>query len=164
DDVGEADLPPAGAAEVAVDDAAVDLQQLGGHLAVRRGGRELETRLHVRHDARADAADRLAGHLVGALLRLLSWRGRRGGGGGGRRRGGRRGRGPARGRCGGRWRGLRGTRAARRLVVGEELLPAGAHRRRVGEVPLVHLFDEPGVGTEGFRGGVVVHRRRAYRS
>ena len=36
-------------------------------------------------------------------------------------------------------------------VVGEEVLPALAHRRRVGQVLLVHLVDEPRVGAEGAR-------------
>ena len=48
-------------------------------------------------------------------------------------------------------------------VVGEEVAPALAHRGRVGEVLLVHLVDQPGVGPEGARrqvvagGGVIGH-------
>ena len=42
-------------------------------------------------------------------------------------------------------------RCRRVRVVGEELLPALAHRRRVGAVPLVHLLDEPRVGPELLR-------------
>ena len=45
-----------------------------------------------------------------------------------------------------------------RAVVGEELLPALAHRRRVGQVLLVHLVDEPLVRTECLRGVFVSHR------
>ena len=37
-------------------------------------------------------------------------------------------------------------------VVGEEVLPALAHRRRVGEVLLVHLVDEPRVRARGRSG------------
>ncbi len=51
-------------------------------------------------------------------------------------------------------------------VVGEEVPPALAHRGRVGEVLLVHLVDEPGVGTEGVGavgagGGIVGHGTEA---
>ena len=53
----------------------------------------------------------------------------------------------------GRRRRLRGGVAP---VVGEEVLPALAHRRGVGEVLLVHLVDEPGVGPEGAREQLVV--------
>ena len=79
---------------------------------------------------------------------------------GGRRGGrGRRRPGPA-GRGGGRGGG--GLRLGVAPVVGEEVLPALAHRRRVGEVLLVHLVDQPGVGPEGagevvVGGGVVSH-------
>ena len=114
DEVREADLAATRAAQVAVDDVAVDLEQLGRHLAERGRRRDAEAGLHVGDDAGADAADR--------LTRRFALGGRRGGCGrrcgcsrsGRRRRGGR-------SRGAGRWRRLRG-RPARRAVVGEELL------------------------------------------
>ena len=63
DDVGEADLPGAGAAQVAVDDLAVDLEQLGRDLAERGRRRHREARLHVGDDAGGGAAQRRAGRL-----------------------------------------------------------------------------------------------------
>ena len=60
DEVGEADLAAPGAAEVAVDDLAVDLEQLGRDVAEAGGGRDGEARLHVRDDAGRRAAERLA--------------------------------------------------------------------------------------------------------
>ena len=44
----------------------------------------------------------------------------------------------------------------------EELTPALAHRRRVGDVLVIHLVDQPTVGADG-SGGFVGHRRRSYR-
>ena len=58
DDVGEAHLAAAAAGEVVVDDDAVVDEQLRGHRAHRRGGRDLERGLHVRHDAGAGPPDR----------------------------------------------------------------------------------------------------------
>ena len=82
--------------------------------------------------------------------------------GGGAAGAGRRRRGAARAADG------RGAAAGHRLrggvapVVGEEVLPALAHRRGVGEVLLVHLVDEPRVraeraGEQIVVGGVVSH-------
>src|SRR4051794_23354158 len=98
---------------------------------------------------------------AGAGTGLGGGRGAAGGGRGrGRRRGGhrlgrRRGRGGRGGRRGRRGRRDGGNLAARAqlvAVVGEEVAPRLAHRARVGEVPLVHVVDEPGVGSERVRG------------
>ena len=48
------------------------------------------------------------------------------------------------------------------LVVGEELLPALAHRVGVGDVLLVHLVDQPLVGSERLAGLRVGHVGRSY--
>ena len=89
------------------------------------------------------AADRLAHRRLGGVggRRGAAAGGGRGRRGGAARRGGGAGGGGRRGR-------LRGGVAP---VVGEEVLPALAHRRRVGQVLLVHLVDEPRVGPEGAR-------------
>src|SRR5690606_10091895 len=114
---------------VAVDDAAVDLEQLGGDDSEARGGGDAEARLHVGDDAGAGTPDRLALGLGG------------GGCGGGLRDARGRGRGGRRlGRCrrgGGRGLGG-GTRlgCGVALVVGEEVTPALAHRLRVRQVLL----------------------------
>ena len=136
DQVGEAHLSAAGAREVPVDHAAVDLEQLGGDDA--EAGR--------RRDAEAAPP-----------CSTRSRRPRRGSG----RRARRRRRRPARGRCGRRGRGGsgcgcgRGRRSGRRRhddrtrpVVREELAPRLTHRRRVRAVLLVHLVDEPRVRSE----------------
>ena len=151
DHVGEAHLAATGARQVIVEDRAVDLQQLGRYLVHARGGGHPEAGLHVGHDACARAADgRGRRHLGGGLGGRLG-RGRRG-----RRRlwwsrRRRTGRGPlgrhrsGLGRCpggGGRFshrstrrpggcgrRGFGdGGRCVTSPVVGEELLPALAHR------------------------------------
>ena len=108
-------LPPPGAAEVVVEDLAVDLEQLGRDLAEAGGGRDLEARLHVGDDAGGRAAERLAGGLGGRCGRRRLGRGRR--------------RGRRRGRC----RGRRPAGAAR----APRPAPAGAggrlrRRRRAG--------------------------------
>jgi hypothetical protein len=36
----------------------------------------------------------------------------------------------------------------RRLVIGEEVVPGSVNAGRIGQVPLVHIFDDPLVGTE----------------
>src|SRR5690606_16178968 len=178
DDVGEADLPTPGAFQVAVDDPAVDLEQLGRHVAEARGRRHAEAGLHVGHDAGGGAPERLAG-LLATVRRGRGAGGGRGPGcsGGCRRRRGRGSRGGRRrcrggglaARCGGRRcrggrrlavgrRGRTGRVVALAAVVGEELLPALAHRARVLEVLLVHLVHEPGVGTEsGGRRRLITH-------
>ena len=74
--------------------------------------------------------------------------------GAGRQRHGDRGGRRCRGRRPGRGRRRRGRRRGRppelaRDVVGEELPPALAHRRRVATELLVHVVDQPGVGPEG---------------
>ena len=71
DDVREADLATAGAAQVPVDDPAVDLEQLCRNIANRGGGRNPERGLHVLGDRSADAPDGL-GLTVGR--RRLWWR------------------------------------------------------------------------------------------
>ena len=60
DQVGEADLGEPGALAEPVDHLAVDLEQLGRHVAEAGGGRHVEAALHVRGDRRAGATDRLA--------------------------------------------------------------------------------------------------------
>ena len=154
DDVGEADLAAPGPAQVAVDDAAVDLEELGRDLAERRGGRDLEAGLHVGHDAGADAADGVAG-LVDRPggrrcgRRCGRWCGRCGW------------RGPDRSGGRGRGRGRRnGGRTSRRAVVGEEVPPRLADRARVRLVLLEHLLDQPGVGAERLGGDRIGRPRR----
>ena len=58
----------------------------------------------------------------------------------------------------GRWG--RWCRPPRGLVVGEELAPAVRHRSGIAQVLLVHLLDQPCVGSEGFRGVLVGHERQ----
>ena len=70
DEVGEADLALPGAAAVAVDHLAVDLEQLGGDVAEAGRGRDREALRHVRRDGRAGAADRLARVLAAAPAQL----------------------------------------------------------------------------------------------
>ena len=137
DDVGEGDLPAAGAPEISVDHPPVDLEQLGRHLPEAGGGGNGEAGLHVGDDAGSCPADRLAYGLDAGC------------GGGGRRGGGGRGRGSV-GGAGGRGcrdGGLhgRGLRLGIALVVLEEVPPALADRSGVGEVLLVHLVHEPRV-------------------
>ena len=96
DDVGEADLAAPGAAEVAVDDLAVDLEQLGRDLAERGGRRDREAGLHVERRCgprRPATGFRAAGSPAASRCRASAAAGAAGrhGGHGGRRRGGRRG-------------------------------------------------------------------------
>src|SRR5690606_6571223 len=129
--------------EVAVDDLAVHLEELGGDLAEARRGGDAEAGLHVRDDAGRRAADR------GALRLDRLDRGRRrrlrgclrGGGGRGRRGGG-----------GGR-RGVGGPTGCLGAGGGEGLAPGRAHRVGGGEGLLVHLVDPTSVGAEGGGGG-----------
>src|SRR5690606_33198381 len=106
------------------------------------------------------AADRLGRGAVGRRGGRGGLRWCRGGCGGGGRARRRRGLAVGRRRLG---RGCEGRRwgrggGGRRAVVGEELLPARAHRRRVGEELLVHLVDEPFVRPDGRRGrGFLCH-------
>ena len=147
DDVGEADLPGPGAAQVAVDDLAVDLEQLGRDLAERRRRRHREAGLHVGDDAGRGTAQRRAGRL-----------GR--GGSCCRRR--RCGRSRSSGcRCGGGGQAATGGRGG--AVVLEEVAPALADGVRVGEVLLVHLVDQPGVRARDLGGGVIGHEVSGYR-
>ena len=60
DEVGEADLAAPGATQVAVDDPAVDLEQLGRDLAEAGGGGDAEAGLHVGDDAGGGAPERVA--------------------------------------------------------------------------------------------------------
>ena len=157
DEVGETDLAARGAPELVVDHRAVDLEQLGRHDAHAGGRGNPEGRLHVGDDPGGRTSQRCgAGH-----------RGRcrgdgRGGSGWCGDRSRRRCR--CRHRCRCRWR--RRCRCRRRPVVVEELLPRGRHRRRVGQIALVHVLDQPGVGPEGARPGgraplsvLCLHRR-----
>ena len=66
DDVGEADLGLATARPEAVDDLAVHLEQLGGHVAEAGRRRHGQAALHVRRDRGAGATNGLAG-LVGRI-------------------------------------------------------------------------------------------------
>ena len=159
DEVGEADLAATRATEVAVDDLAVDLEELGGDVAEARGRGDAEAGLHVLHDAGRGATQRLALGL-----------GRRGRGRGDHRRSRGRRRGHHRGRCRSGALGGRGGRADRgdlvdlAPVVGEEVAPARTDRGGVGQVLLVHLVDQPGVGAHGRRHrGFVRHHLGAYR-
>ena len=134
DEVRERDLAAPRAGEVVVQDLAVDLEQLGGNGAHRRGGRDAEARLHVLDDACRGAAQRLrrvavehdrarpapaCRRGVPARARVPSAAAARCGGGGGR-----------------------GRRLRARHVVLEELAPAGRDRLRVVLVEPVHLVDQ----------------------
>ena len=169
DEVGEADLAAAGAAQVAVDDLAVDLEQLGRDLAERRGRGDREAGLHVGDDA---------GRRRRAAVRPAPPRSRRreipvdlgaagGAGAAAPRQAGRR-------STAGMLTGLAGSPGGRQglvgragrdvgvaLVVREEVAPALADRSRVGEVLLVHLVDEPCVGPECVVAVVLTHRGRS---
>ena len=145
DQVGERDLAAPGAAQVAVDHLTVDLEQAGRHLAEAGGRRYAEAGLHVGDDAGGRATDCLRLGVGGRVSRwCLAVRAPPRGGGRCGRNGGRLGRG---GRHDGSGRGDR--LGARRAVVGEELLPTGAHRGRVGAELLVDLVDEPFVRPHG---------------
>ena len=153
-------LPPRVRPQVAVDDLAVDLEQLGRDAAEAGGRRDLEAGLHVGDDAgarRPGSARRASAPLASARPPASAPRARRGRAG------------PAagrRGRCAG-WPaapvGLAGGLVSL-PVVGEELLPALAHRRRVGPVLLVHLVDQPRVGPEILEVARASAIRRAYRA
>ena len=167
DQVGERDLAHHLAAEVAVYDLAVDLQELGGDIAEARGRRHGQAGLHVDDDPGADASDRLAyGRVVGSRCRLGRGRvvgrirrgsalrpglalGPSGHAGGGRERGhvggGRVDGGPGRGRRS--WRGGRGALRSRSLAF-EEGAPGVVHRCRVGRPQVAHLVEDPGVGAQ----------------
>ena len=168
DQVGEADLPAGGPEQLVVHDDPVDLEQLGRRHphAGRRG--HPEGRLHVGHDPAGrtpEGGDRLelgTRRRGGGADRRRSGGGSRGGGercgrgrhgcrGGGSRRC-RTGRRHGQGRVGAdrRAAGGRGRRRRRagRAVVGEELAPRGGDRRGVVQEPVVHVLDQPGVGTE----------------
>ena len=157
DQVGEAHLAAPHPHELVVDDAPVHLEQLGGHVAERRRRRHLQGGDHVRGDRLARAPQRahvVAGRrlllrlrlplavavaagrwrrlLLAGLATLLSR---------GRRLGRRLGRGVGRG-------AVAVVRAASGSVVGEEVLPALADRRRVLHVVGVELLDDPGVRPE----------------
>ena len=150
DEVGEADLAAARAAEVAVDHAAVDLEQLG-----RARSRKLvavgTARLASMLATIAAPAPRIGSPGLGGCVRSP----RRRAGVGGRRR-------SERGRSSGR----RGRRRRRRdsdragLVVGEELAASSRSPTRVGAVLLVHLVDEPRVRPE-LLGRVVLRALRS---
>ena len=120
DEVGERHLAAQLAAQVAVDDLAVDLEQLGRDVTEARGGRHGQAGLHVGHDAGADAADRLA---AGRVVRGRVGRGRR---------------------CPARRRRRGGALAAL-----EQSAPVGVHRGRIVQPAVPHLVDDPGVGAEG---------------
>ena len=132
---------------------------LAGHLAEAGGRRDREAGLHVGDDAGAGAPDGLA-----ERDRRPAWRRSGAGAAGGGEAAGAARRGSRRGGGRGRGAGERSAVTPARAVVGEELLPALAHRGRVGQVLLVHLVDQPGVGADRV-GGVLLgsHRCRSYR-
>ncbi len=172
DQVGEADLAAGGPEQLVVDDGPVDLEQLGRHHPHTGGGGHAEGRLHVGHDATGGAPERSGDFWLRAGLGgdgRDRCRGRRYGGGGcggcygcgGRYRCGgcpvRRGHGAGNGRgrpgrrrgCGGMRRdGCQRSRSSGGPVVGEELTPRVGDRGGIGPEPVVHVLDQPGVGTE----------------
>ena len=162
DDVGEADLAACRPPELVVDDLPVDLEQLGRHRMHARRRRHGQGGDHVLDDPCGGTADR--SRLV-IVLRGCRHTPPREDSGGTRRRGGWTAGG---GRCrrrreflGGGGNGCSRNRPRRsprrRAIIGEELLPAVAHRAPVGKVGLVHLFHEPRVCPIG-AGGSVSHR------
>jgi hypothetical protein len=164
DDVREAELALTAAVAVAVDDLAVDLEQLGGHVAEAGGGGHRQAAFHVGGNREAGTTDGLAD--------IVGDHGRAGRGGQhrcrcGRGRSGRVGRSrsdpsghilaravrrPVCRAVGGavRSRRLTTTEGDRRAaaVVGEELTPGLGHRVGIGQELGVHLIDEPGVRAE----------------
>ena len=158
DEVGEADLGRPDAPEVAVDDLAVDLEQAGRHHPGAGGGGDAPgwppcwPRCGPPPPAGAGrraspSPGRRPGRRPAGRAGAGAWPRRRGRG---RRR---RPRAPApaaparRRRRPPAWP-LGRQRDALGPVVLEEVAPAGAHRRRIGPVPLVHLVDQTGVGPE----------------
>ena len=132
DQVGEADLPLALAAQVVVDHHAVVDQQLRGDGPDAGGRRDAEAGLHVRDDARRGAAQH------GGLLRLHLWRRRLGGD-----------------RLGFGRPGLCDLRLQRRGacriggdVIGEEVPPGGVDGVPILQVLLVEFVDEPFIRAE----------------
>ena len=154
DEVGEADLALPAAAAVAVDDLAVDLEQLGRDVAEagrrrhRRGCAPCWRRSPRRRRGSARPRRRrraLASPRVPAQRRRRPVGAAAAGGADAA---------PARRR--GAWRGA----GMCRLVVGEELLPRLADRARIGSELLVHLLDEPRVRAEGRPGRFDCSHRR----
>ena len=138
-------LPPRVRPEVAVDDPAVDLEQPcrephgSSSPSGRRGSPPCWRRCGRRRRAAARPSSSAAGFGVGAAAGAsAAFSGAAAFVGAAGRRG--------------RGHGL----VLIPPVVGEELLPALAHRLRVGEVLLVHLVDEPLVRPERVRG--ISHR------
>ena len=130
DEVGVADPAAAGAAQVAVDDEAVDVEQLGRDLPEAGGHRDRQAGLHVGGESGAGASEDLAfgGRLDDRCEVAAAGDG---------------------GRACGRRRGgfvLGGRRFGDvRAVVGEEVPPPGADRVGVALVAGEHLLDQPGV-------------------
>ena len=150
DEVGEADLALTAAAAVAVDDLAVDLEQLGRDVAEAGRGRHRQAALHVGGDRGTGAADGLAD--------ILARRPATAAGGGRARR-------PVGGPLARRRRLRRRSELSARggdcrLVVGEELPPGLADRLGIGSELLVHLLDEPRVRPEGRPGRINCSHRR----
>ncbi len=188
DEVGEADLGAGGAEQLVVDDGAVDLEELGRHDPDARGGGDARATPPCwpppgrrRPAAAAPGRDRRrrpAGRdrpsvqgwsrrapVTGVRARRAPERRELRAAVGRRRRAGWQ-------RQAGRCRGRAG-----RTVVGEEFAPRVGHRGRVGEIALVHVLDQPGIGPEGTCSGrhprpvglrravavvAVQHRRPAY--
>ena len=130
DEVGVADPAAPGPAQVAVDDQAIDVEQLGRDLPEAGGHRDRQAGLHVGGEAGAGASEDLAvgGRFDGRCEVAAAGDG---------------------GRAGGWRRGgflLGGRRFGDvRAVVGEEVTPPGADRLGVGLVAGEHLLDQPGV-------------------
>ena len=122
DEVREAHLGPGGANQLLVERCSVHLEQSRRHGPHRGGGRHAEALLHVRHDATSRPPQCHCAFRRAAVARF------------------------GRGSCARRRR--RRYRRCLWLVVSEELSPALGDRGGVGQEPLVHVIDQPGVGSE----------------
>src|SRR5204863_10087160 len=121
-------------------------EQSRGNLTEARRRGDLEALLHVGDDASGGAPQRHRLLLHGCRLRRGLLLGRR------------------RGQSGCRWRRDRRGLVLVASVVREELLPALTDGARIREVLLVHLVDQPLVGSErAGRSSVFGHFGRSYR-
>ena len=156
DEVGEADLGQPGALAEAVDHLAVDLEQLGGHVAEAGGGRDRRGcapcwRRSPRR--RRGSACRVRVAAAGAPSRHGSrqWSSAAGAGSASATGAGAGGAEPwsaAISRMRGEAAAAAATCGRLRAIVGEELLPRVADRIRIVDELFVHLLDEPRVRAE----------------
>ena len=142
DEVGEADLGPGGAGQLVVEDLAVHLEEAGRDGADARRRRDAQAGLHIGHDP--------AGRPLEEDRFVRARRPRRAGrppdrrpvgaaaGGGGRQ-------------DGGLDRNRLGRREGGGPIVGEELAPAVADRRRIDQKSVVHVVHQPRIGAERAR-------------